>query len=45
VLAAVGHASVAEAAALAATAPRGTLILPRISNGLATCALAREEEP
>nr|WP_274607582.1 cobalamin biosynthesis protein [Thiococcus pfennigii] len=45
VLAAVGQASVAEAAALAATAPRGTLILPRISNGLATCALAREEEP
>ncbi|MEY6433526.1 cobalamin biosynthesis protein [Thioalkalicoccus limnaeus] len=41
----VGIASVAEAAALAATAPCGTLILPRLTNGLATCALARQEDP
>lgn len=35
----VGVASVAEGAALAASG--GALLLPRISNGRATCALAR----
>jgi cobalt-precorrin 5A hydrolase len=37
----VGLASVAEAAALAATGPTGRLILPRISAGGVTCALAQ----
>ncbi|MCB8875698.1 cobalamin biosynthesis protein [Acidisoma silvae] len=36
----VGLASVAEAAALAATGPSGRLVLPRISAGGVTCALA-----
>jgi cobalt-precorrin 5A hydrolase len=36
----VGLASVAEAAALAATGPAGRLILPRIAAGGVTCALA-----
>ena len=39
-LSAVGLASVAEAAALAAAGADGRLILPRISEGGATCALA-----
>ena len=41
--AATGHASIAEAAALAATG--GRLILPRIANATATCALAIPESP
>ncbi|MCB8879807.1 cobalamin biosynthesis protein [Acidisoma cellulosilytica] len=36
----VGLASVAEAAALAAAGPSGRLVLPRISAGGVTCALA-----
>lgn len=36
-----GVASVAEGAALAAAGPEGVLVLPRISNARATCALAR----
>jgi cobalt-precorrin 5A hydrolase len=36
----VGLASVAEAAALAAAGPSGRLLLPRISAGGVTCALA-----
>lgn len=36
----VGLASVAEAAALAATGPAGRLVLPRIAAGGVTCALA-----
>jgi cobalt-precorrin 5A hydrolase len=36
-----GVASVAEGAALAAAGPDGVLVLPRISNARATCALAR----
>ena len=36
-----GVASVAEGAALAAAGPDGVLVLPRISNSRATCALAR----
>lgn len=39
-LSAVGFACVAEAAALAAAGASGQLILPRISEGGATCALA-----
>jgi len=38
--AATGHASIAEAAALAAAGPRATLKLPRIKSSTATCALA-----
>ena len=37
--AATGHPSIAEAAALAATG--GTLLLPRITDGQCTCAVAR----
>ena len=37
---AVGYASVAEAAALAAAEPRARLILPRIHGTGATCAVA-----
>jgi cobalt-precorrin 5A hydrolase len=40
VLALVGVPSVAEAAALAAGGPAARLILPRITVGVATCALA-----
>jgi cobalt-precorrin 5A hydrolase len=40
VLAMVGVPSVAEAAALAAGGPAARLILPRITVGVATCALA-----
>jgi cobalt-precorrin 5A hydrolase len=36
-----GIASVAEGAALAAAGAEGVLVLPRISNARATCALAR----
>lgn len=36
-----GVGSVAEAAALAAAGPGGTLILPRIATARVTCALAR----
>lgn len=35
-----GHASVAEAAAIAAAGPGARLLLPRINNARATCALA-----
>jgi cobalt-precorrin 5A hydrolase len=38
--AATGLAAIAEAAALAAAGPGSTLLLPRISNAMATCALA-----
>jgi cobalt-precorrin 5A hydrolase len=41
----VGVPSVAEAAALAAGGPKATLILPRISVGPVTCALADTEAP
>ena len=37
---AVGFASVAEACAIAAAAPRGQLLLPRIRGRGATCAIA-----
>ena len=37
---AVGHASIAEATALAAPAPTAHLILPRITGRSSTCALA-----
>ncbi len=37
---AVGYASIAEAAALAAAKPRARLLLPRIRGTHATCALA-----
>ena len=40
VLALIGVPSVAEAAALAAGGPAARLILPRITVGVATCALA-----
>jgi cobalt-precorrin 5A hydrolase len=40
VLALIGVSSVAEAAALAAGGPAARLILPRITVGVATCALA-----
>lgn len=36
----VGLASVAEAAALAASGPAGRIVLPRIASGGVTCALA-----
>jgi cobalt-precorrin 5A hydrolase len=36
-----GIASIAEGAALAAAGPGAVLVLPRIGNGRATCALAR----
>ncbi len=39
-LAAVGHASVAEAVCLAAAGPGARLILPRFAHPTATCALA-----
>ena len=39
---AVGFASVAEAAALAAAGPGGRLVLRRVQRGGATCALAEE---
>jgi cobalt-precorrin 5A hydrolase len=46
VIALVGVASVAEAAALAAAGPAARLIAPRIAVGPATCALAvSAEEP
>ncbi|MBL8570554.1 MAG: cobalamin biosynthesis protein [Phreatobacter sp.] len=41
VVALYGVGSVAEAAALAAAGPRANLVLPRISLGRVTCALAR----
>jgi cobalt-precorrin 5A hydrolase len=44
VLALVGVASVAEAAALAAGGPAARLIAPRLAVGPATCALAISEE-
>lgn len=37
---ATGHASVAEASALAAAGPGGRLVLARINSAAATCALA-----
>jgi len=42
---ATGLASIAEACALAALAPPSELILGRISNSRATCALARSRGP
>jgi cobalt-precorrin 5A hydrolase len=39
---ATGFASVAEACALAAAGDAGRLILPRIANARATCALAED---
>jgi cobalt-precorrin 5A hydrolase len=42
---ATGFASVAEAAALAAAGPGGRLVLARIANGRATCALAEGGAP
>ena len=44
VLALMGVASIAEAAALAASGPASRLIVPRMSVGIATCALAASEE-
>jgi cobalt-precorrin 5A hydrolase len=44
VLALMGVPSVAEAAALAASGPASRLIVPRMSVGIATCALAASEE-
>jgi cobalt-precorrin 5A hydrolase len=44
VLALAGVPSVAEAAALAAAGPKSQLILPRITVGPVTCALASDEE-
>ena len=44
-LAAVGHASVAEACALAAAGPGGRLLLPRLAASAATCALAEGTGP
>lgn len=41
VVALYGVGSVAEAAALAAAGPQASLVLPRISLGRVTCALAR----
>jgi len=38
-----GVPSVAETAALAAIAPGGRLIVPRVANAVATCALARDD--
>jgi cobalt-precorrin 5A hydrolase len=43
--AATGIASVAEGCALAAAGANGRLILPRISHGSATCALAAGDLP
>lgn len=40
-----GHASIAEAAALAACGPGATLRLPRIAHPTATCALADRAGP
>lgn len=40
VQAATGHASIAEACALAAAGPHAVLLAPRIAQGAATCALA-----
>ncbi|MGA8652722.1 MAG: cobalamin biosynthesis protein [Xanthobacteraceae bacterium] len=40
VMAVAGVGSVAEAAALAAAGPAGSLIVPRLVLGAATCALA-----
>lgn len=40
-----GFASVAEACALAAVGDAGRLILPRIANARATCALAEDASP
>ena len=40
---ATGHSSIAEAAALASTG--GLLLLPRLTSGDATCALARSGRP
>jgi cobalt-precorrin 5A hydrolase len=40
-----GLTSVAEGAALAAAGPGGELVLPRIANGAATCAIARPGDP
>ena len=42
---AVGLKGVAEAAALTAAGPHGTLILPKRSNRAATCAIARAPQP
>ena len=44
VVALMGVPSVAEAAALAASGPAARLILPRITLGVATCALAASRE-
>ena len=44
VLALMGVPSVAEAAALAASGPASRLIVPRMSVGIATCALAASRE-
>ncbi|HZD61482.1 MAG TPA: cobalamin biosynthesis protein [Xanthobacteraceae bacterium] len=44
VLALIGVPSVAEAAALAASGPASRLIVPRMSVGIATCALAASTE-
>jgi cobalt-precorrin 5A hydrolase len=44
VLALIGVPSVAEAAALAASGPASRLIVPRMSVGIATCALAAGKE-
>jgi len=44
VLALAGVPSVAEAAALVAAGPRARLVLPRITVGPVTCALASDEE-
>ena len=40
-----GHASIAEASALAAAGPGATLLLDRIAHPTATCALAVAAEP
>jgi cobalt-precorrin 5A hydrolase len=45
VVALYGVGSVAEAAALAAAGPQASLILPRLSLGRVTCALARGAKP
>lgn len=45
VLALAGVPSVAEAAALAACGPKARLILPRITLGPVTCAVASDEAP
>lgn len=42
---AVGLASVAEACALAGAGPNGLLLLPKITGGRATCALASGDPP